>query len=99
MSAIALRVEIDTDTSSATYANYIANGTGNGVRVVVVAVNGGAPNYVNLGFAGFFLLNDSSYTGLKGNDSACAEYIGAWTQGVPNPSASGSGAFRIRLFK
>src|ERR1035437_4556815 len=99
MSAIALRVEIDTDTSSATYANYIANGTGNGVRVVVVAVNGGAPNYVNLGFAGFFLLNDSSYTGLKGNDSACAEYIGAWTQGVPNPPASGSGAFRIRLFK
>jgi hypothetical protein len=97
MSAIAMRVEIDSDTSSASYANYVTNGTGNGARVVVVPVNGGGPNYVTLGFAGFFLLNDSSYTGLHGNDSACAEYIGAWTQGVTTPPASGSGAYRIRL--
>jgi hypothetical protein len=97
MSAIAMRVEIDTDTTSATYAQYVAGGTGNGARVVVVVVNGGAPNYVAVGFAGFFLLNDSSYTGLHGNDSACAEYIGAWTQGVTPPTASGSGAYHIRL--
>ena len=98
MSAIAMRVEIDTDTSSTTYLDYIAKGTGNGARVVVVPVNSGKPNYITLGFAGFFLLNDDYYTkGIHGNDSACAEYIGAWTQGVTPPTASGSGGYRIRL--
>jgi hypothetical protein len=97
MSAIGDRVAIDTDSTSATYADYVANGTGNGTRVVVVPVNSGSPDYTILGFAGFFLLNSSSYSGLKGNDSACAVYIGAWTQGVTMPPASGSGAYRIRL--
>jgi hypothetical protein len=95
--AIAMRVDIDTNTTAATYANYIASGTGNGARVVVVVVNGGAPNYIAVGFAGFFLLQDSSYLGLNGNTSACAEYIGSWTQGVTPPSPGGSGAYRIRL--
>jgi hypothetical protein len=99
MSAIGDRVALDTDTTSATYAAYVANGTGNGTRVVVVPVNSGSPNYVILGFAGFFLLNSSSYSGLGGNDSACAVYIGAWTQGVTTPPASGSGAYQIRLFQ
>jgi hypothetical protein len=99
MSAIAMRVEIDTDTTSSDYADYIARGAGNGARVVVVAVNGGAPNYIALGFAGFFLLKDNDYTDLKGNDSACAEYIGAWTQGVTGQNPSGSGAYHIRLVK
>jgi Flp pilus assembly protein TadG len=100
LTAIALRVEIDSDTSSATYADYVENGRGNGARVVVMPVNGGDPNYIALGFAGFFLLNDSYYLGLTGgNDSACAEYIGAWTQGVTgqNQNPSGSGAYHIRL--
>ena len=99
MSAIAMRVEIDSDTTSSTYAAYRSSGTGNGARVVVVPVNGGPPNYPALGFAGFFLLNDNSYTGLKGNDSACGEYIGAWTEGVTTPPPSGSGAYHLRLFK
>jgi len=99
MSAIAMRVEIDTDTTSNTYVDYIARGTGNGARVVVVVVNGGPPNYVAMGFAGFFLRNDDAYSGLHGNDSACAQYIGAWTQGVTQATASGSGAYRLRLVK
>ncbi|MCU1236161.1 MAG: hypothetical protein JWP63_4128 [Candidatus Solibacter sp.] len=99
MSAIGDRVAIDTNTTSATYAAYRAAGTGNGARVVVVAVNGGAPNYINVGFAGFFLLNSDSYDGLNGNDSACAEYIGAWTQGETAPAPGGSGGYRLRLVK
>ncbi|MBZ5590933.1 MAG: Tad domain-containing protein [Acidobacteriia bacterium] len=104
MSAIAMRVEEDTDTTSTTYAQYLSNGTGNGERVVMVAVNNGAPSYTNVGFAGFFLLNDSAYTGLKGNDSACGEYIGTFVQGAAGQGGSGlapggSGAYHIKLYQ
>jgi len=99
MSAIAQRVEEDTDTTSTTYAQYLTGGTGNGERVVVVPVNGGGPNYTNVGFAGFFLLNNSAYTGLGGNDSACAEYIGAWVKGMPGPPPGGSGAYHVKLYQ
>ncbi len=99
MSAIGERVNEDTDTTSTTYAQYLANGTGNGERVVYVAVNGGPPNFVNVGFAGFFLLNASYYSGLGGNDSACAEYIGTYVQGAGNLQPGGSGAYHIKLFQ
>jgi len=104
MSAIAMRVEEDTDTISTTYAQYLSSGTGNGERVVYVAVNSGSPNYTNLGFAGFFLLNDSYYSGLHGNQSACAEYIGTYVQGAagqetPGLAPGGSGAYHIKLYQ
>ena len=99
MSAIGQRVALDTDTASATYAQYQASRTGNGARVVVVAVNSGSPNYTALGFAAFFLLPSSYYSGLHGNDSACAEYLGAWTEGVTFPGTGGSGAHRLRLVR
>lgn len=99
MSAIAQRVELDADTTSSTYSAYRSGGSGNGTRVVFVVVNGGAPNYQALGFAGFFLKTASYYDGLKGNDSACAEYIGAWTAGIPVPAPGGSGAYKLRLFR
>jgi hypothetical protein len=99
MTTIADRVTLDSDTGSATYTAYRAAGTGNGTRVVVVAVNGGPPNYIAKGFAAFFLLTADSYNGLKGNDSACAEYIGAWTEGETMPATGGSGAYRLRLFQ
>ncbi len=99
MSAIGDRVALDTNTTAATYAGYRASGTGNGTRVVVVAVNGGGPNYANMGYAGFFLLNSEAYSGLGGNDSACAEYIGAWTQGETDPAPGGSGGYRLRLVR
>jgi Flp pilus assembly protein TadG len=97
MTAIADRVEIDSDTTSTTYAQYLTARQGNGARVVFVPVNGGPPNFQNLGFAGFFLRNASYYSGLKGNDSACAEYIGTWTGGTP--AAPGPGGYRLRLLR
>ena len=99
MSAIGMRVNVDSDTTSATYAQYKASGTGNGARVVVVVVNGGAPNYLAIGYAAFFLLNADYYSGLGGNDSACAEYIGAWTEGQTFPGTGGSGAYHLKLLK
>ena len=100
MTAISWRVEEDTDTSSTTYAAYRSAGTGNGERVVMVPVNNGPPNFIDVGFAGFFLLNDSYYAGLHGTDSACAEYIGTFLQGSPNPlPPGGSGAFHIKLYQ
>jgi hypothetical protein len=97
--SIADRVNLDTDTTSATYAQYQASHTGNGERVVVVPVNSGAPNYIAVGYAAFFLLTPDQYSGLNGNASACAEYIGQWTQGSPYSSGTGSGAYHIRLLQ
>lgn len=99
MTAIADRVNLDTDTTSTSYSQYLTAGNGNGERVVVVPVNNGSPSYTAVGFAGFFLLNASAYTGLGGNDSACAEYIGAWIKGVPQPQPQGSGAFQLKLYR
>jgi Flp pilus assembly protein TadG len=100
MPAIALRVDMDTDTTSTSYAQYRSLGLGNGERVVVVPVNAGAAqNYDMVGFAGFFLLQATAYTGLGGNDSACAEYIGAWVEGAPPLSPGGSGAYHLKLLQ
>ena len=99
MTAIADRVSLDSDTSSTTYTQYQTSRTGNGERVVVVPVNSGSPNYTAIGYAAFFLLTPGSYSGLHGNDSACAQYIGAWTQGVAFPSGTGSGAYHVRILQ
>lgn len=99
-SDIVTRVSWDSDTTSATYAQYVANGTGNGMRVVMVPVNNGPPNFTVVGFAGFFLLNSAYYNGINGNGSACAEYIGAYTQGSGgNHAPGGSGAYHIKLYQ
>jgi hypothetical protein len=99
MSTIDQRVALDSDTTSTTYAEYRASRTGNGARVVVVPVNAGRPTYTALGFAAFFLLPEGSYGHLNGNDSACGEYIGAWTEGAPMSPPGGHGGYRIRLFQ
>jgi hypothetical protein len=99
MSAIADRANEDTDTTSTTYAQYISSGTGNGMRVVVVPVNGGPPNYINQGFAAFFLETPSSYSGLHGNDSACALYLGQWREGQNAQPSGGTGAAHVRLLQ
>jgi len=97
---IALRVNLDSDTTSATYADYLANGAGNGMRVVMTPVNNGPPNFDVVGFAGFFLLPASYYTGINGNGSACAEYIGTYVQGAGGDLApGGSGAYHIKLYQ
>lgn len=78
------RVNMDSDTTSTTYAQYLANGTGNGERVVMTPVNNGPPNFDVVGFAGFFLLNANYYSNIHGNQSACGEYIGTYVQGAGN---------------
>ena len=99
-SQMVLRVNMDSDTTSATYAQYVANGTGNGMRVVFVPVNGGPPNFIVVGFAGFFLLDSTYYNGLNGNQAGCAEYIGKYVHGAGGDHApGGSGAFHIKLFQ
>jgi hypothetical protein len=96
---VAQRSAMDSDPTSATYDAYRRTATGNGERVVVVPVNGGAPTYTIVGFAGFFLLNQSSYLKLNGNDSVCAEYIGAWARGGSRRPPGGSGAYSLKLFQ
>jgi Flp pilus assembly protein TadG len=96
---IAERVLFDSDYTSSSYAQYLARGLGNRVRVVVVPINGGPPDYIALGFAGFFLKNAHDYQTLNGNDAACAEYIGAWVMGGTPETPGGTGAFKLRLFQ
>ncbi len=98
-SVMAQRVGMDSDTTSATYPQYLAGGTGNGMRVILVPVNNGPPNFIAVGFAGFFLLNASYYSGLNGNQSACGEYIGTFVHGASNLAPGGTGAFHIKLFQ
>lgn len=102
MTAIAMRVNLDSDTTSTTYADYYSKNLGNGARIVVVPVNGGkATGYRAIGFAGFFLREASYYESLQGgNNSACAEYIGRWVKGGPPGNApGGDGAYRLRLYR
>jgi hypothetical protein len=76
--ALNTRAGQDTDDTSTTYAAYKAGGTGNGRRVVTVAIGGtwgghGANAATTvLGFANFFL--NASYSGSSG--AICASYIG-----------------------
>jgi Flp pilus assembly protein TadG len=93
------RVNMDSDTTSTTYAQYLANGTGNGERVVMTPVNNGPPNFHVVGFAGFFLLNANYYSNIHGNQSACGEYIGTYVQGAGNLAPGGSGAYHIKLYQ
>jgi Flp pilus assembly protein TadG len=99
--AVAMRVDMDSDKTSTTYAQYRSSGMGNGERIVVLPVNNGPPNYTAIGFAGFFLLNDAAYSGLNGNQAACAEYFGKFVQGQQArlPAPGGSGAYHLKLYQ
>jgi Flp pilus assembly protein TadG len=76
--ALNTRAGQDTDDTSTTYAAYKSGGTGNGRRVITVAIGGawgghGAnANTPVVGFANFFL--NTSYSGTSG--PICATYIG-----------------------
>lgn len=86
--ALATRAAQDTDDTSTSYAQYVAGGTGNGRRIVTVAIggtwtgNGSNAATTILGFANFFL--DTTYAGSSGG--ICATYIGP-----ANTSGSSSG--------
>jgi Flp pilus assembly protein TadG len=72
------RAAQDTDTTSTTYSQYLSSGTGNGRRIVTVAIvgtwsgNGHNAHAPVVGFANFFL--NTSYSGSSG--PICATYIG-----------------------
>ena len=76
--ALNARAAQDSNDTSATYADYVASGTGNNRRLVTVAVAGAWSGNGNnaatsiVGFANFFLL--PSYSGTSG--PICAIYVG-----------------------
>lgn len=90
------RIYQDTDSTSATFADYQATDMGNGRRMIVVPVNAGQPDNIVLGFGLFFLLVPSEYS-HSGNKPFCAEYVGPYVQGSWHPGAGGTGAYVVRL--
>ncbi len=90
------RVNQDTDNISATFAEYVSRGIGNGRRLVVVPINTWYPDYRVVGFAAFFLLLPSEYP-AGGTKSFCAEYIGPYVQGSRRQGAGTPGAYEVRL--
>jgi Flp pilus assembly protein TadG len=87
-------INADTDSLAPDYATYRSHSTGNGKRLVVVAVNDDRQTVV--GFAAFFLYPANQYQGKN----YCAEYVGSMVQGAPGlPPASGSGVRRMKLFR
>ena len=85
--ALAARAAQDTNDTSTTYMDYMDSGTGNGRRIVTVAIagtwsgNGNNASTPVLGFANFLL--NTTYSGTSG--PICATYIGP---GDPNGYAS-----------
>lgn len=96
--SIVNRVRQDTDLTATTYAEYRANRTGNGRRVILAPVNTWNPDYRVLGFAAFFLTEPSTYLAANGgNKPFCAEYVGNYVQGSDHNGAGGPGAYVVRL--
>jgi Flp pilus assembly protein TadG len=97
--AIVNRVRQDTDFNSRTYAEYIAGGTGNGRRIIVVPINTWNPGYRVVGFATFFLMEPSVYQAANGgNKPFCAEFVQAgYVQGSHHQGAGGTGGYAVRL--
>lgn len=100
--ALAARAAQDTNDTSTTYADYLASGTGNGRRVVSVAIAGawsGSGNNAHttvLGFANFFLA--PSYSGTSG--PICATYIGpASINGNGAGGSDGTQIYSVTLYQ
>jgi hypothetical protein len=94
------RINQDSDTTSTSFATYAGNGLGNGRRVILAPVNdGGTPPGSNnrlVQFGAFFLHRPSDYPN-GGNQTWCAEYVGAWVQASPHRGAGTPGAYIVRL--
>ncbi len=103
--ALDTRVLEDSDPSSATYSAYMAQGTGNGRRVVAVPINAGAPDFTAIGIGAFFLLATPIYQGVTGTSPICAEYIGPYVQGSMRAGAGvtattgNTGGYLVRLIQ
>ena len=103
--ALDTRVLEDSDSTSATYAAYLANDTGNGRRVVGVPVNSGPPNFNAIGIGAFLLLGTPTYQDVTGITPICAEYIGPYVQGSTRTGAGATagagntGGYMVRLIQ
>jgi hypothetical protein len=102
LDALTARINQDTDSQSQTFSQYLNLGRGNGRRIVACPLNdGGNPPGVNhriVGIGAFFLQRTGEY-GNGGNQTWCAEYIGAWVQGSRKKGVGDglNGAFVVRL--
>ena len=100
--SLAARAGQDSNDTATTYADYLASGTGNGRRIVTVAVAGpwaGSGNNAHtsvLGFANFFL--DTTYSGTSG--PICATYIGpASLNGNGSGGSDGTQVYSVMLYQ
>jgi Flp pilus assembly protein TadG len=103
--ALDTRVLEDSDPFSVNYSGYVAQGTGNGRRVVGVPINAGPPDFTAIGIGAFFLLPTPDYQSVKGNTPICAEYIGPYVQGSTRAGAGvtavtgNTGGYVVRLIQ
>ena len=100
--ALANRAAQDSNDTSITYADYLASGTGNGRRIVTVAIagtwtgNGNNAQTTVLGFGNFFL--NITYSGASG--PICAAYIGPGNlNGNGSGGSDGTEIYSVMLFQ
>jgi Flp pilus assembly protein TadG len=79
--ALHARVLEDSDPISPDYATYIANGKGNGRRIVGLPLHGAMDSSTAVGTGAFFLRPAGTYRDLTSSGPIRAEYVGPWTQG------------------
>jgi hypothetical protein len=95
-SSIENRIEQDGDGTDYVYANYLANSSHNGRRVVPMPIQSEVDGTV-LGFASFLLLNDQSY-GHSGNSIWCAIFVGSGVTGSTGAGANTTaGIYQVKL--
>jgi Flp pilus assembly protein TadG len=98
-SDIEARIDQDLNTSTDSYATYLA-GPHNGRRVVTMPIQSEVDNTI-LGFGTFFLMDDGAY-GHTGNSNWCAIFLG---QAYVDDNGGGSGssshpsAYHVKLVK
>ncbi len=90
-SALEQRFAQDTDVTAPAFASY----SGNGRRLLVVAVNGGGDPAVVVGFAAFFL--QPTPCGTRNTTPCCAEYVGPAVLGSSRNGAGGTGLYAVEL--
>lgn len=102
LTSLETRILQDTDSTSATYAQYDQQKRGNGRRIIACPINDGGnpPGMSNriVGIGAFFLRPTGQY-GNGGNQSWCAEYIGSWVQGSSHKGVEEGSAWVVRLVK
>ena len=100
--ALNARVLEDTDPDSSNFQAYVAQGNGNGRRIIGLPVNNGPTNnFTAMAIRAFFLQNSGIYNGVTGHDPICAEYIGAYIQGsgIRSGTTTLTAGFQVRLVK